>query len=234
MACIALRDCGRYLELILCSSDHSVFDFAQISMPMEPSSAALLQLVHREVQCVDRISQSLLAWPFRHLYSSKLTFRQLYLYHQVISNVLEILFGIMFLATLQRRLSKTGSSVLSSLGQLQYDLARAFTFASQSGNTSELSFLEFILSYVRSVPLVGFILSTPLFGLHVCWILLDFHYDVFILAVLLPHLLMFWTSVSSLVYALKKTCALFMKAGHLAKKGIRTASSPSKNDLKND
>ena len=68
--------------------------------------------------------------------------------------------------------------------------------------------------------------------LQVLFILLDFHSDMLILTMLLPHVFLLWHSVTSLVYAARKTFGLVLKIGkisHATVSRARTVGETKKN-----
>ncbi|CAE8615235.1 unnamed protein product [Polarella glacialis] len=214
MVDINLRDHGRSIEIVLCSSDHSLFDFVRLSLPMDPSTASFVQTVHRKVPRIGTVSKSLFAWPVKLVYSQRLPFKQVFLYHQIISTCLEVLFGLMFFATLQRKLGSSGSDVLASLWKLWDDVSKllfASEFSELDGN-SELSILGAGMQQLFGSSLGG-LLWPVLLPVRISLLVLDFHYDVVILTMLLPHVFLLWSSVSNLVYAVRKTLSILTKAG---------------------
>ena len=211
MASITLNKNGEILDLVLASNDHSHFDFIEISLAMTPPAAALLQTIHGKVE-VTSISRCLLVWPLRKFHSS-LSFRQVYWWYQVLSNTLEVMFALTFFLTLQRRFSSSAEGILSSIAKLRDDISSIFTGQLLDSEWPTLSVLHHALEQV-----FGSFLLAPLYmPLQVVFVLLDFHSDILILTMLLPHVFLLWHSITSLVYAVQKTFGLVLKLGKISK-----------------
>ena len=119
MVSIGVRNNASCFDLLFASSDHGHFDFLQVSVPINPAAAGLVQTIHEHVE-VTQIPQALVLLPLRKLHS-KFSFRQVYWWYQVTSNTLEIMFALTFFLTLQRRFNSSAEGILSSLGKLQND-----------------------------------------------------------------------------------------------------------------
>eukprot|EP00439_Symbiodinium_sp_Y106_P075436 s1862_g14.t4 len=113
MASVRLHSDGQSLDVVFASADHSIFDFAQVSVPMDASATALLQAIHAAQLPVRSISRTVLTWPIRALHPH-LTFKEVYWLHSSMSNALEVLFGLTFFLTLHSRLSSSANGRLDA------------------------------------------------------------------------------------------------------------------------
>lgn len=227
MVSVRLAGAGQRFELVLGSADHQLFDYVEMSLPMEPAAAGFVQMVTSKELAVSKISSSLTSWPLRTLYGTGMSFRQVYWCHEILSNSMELMFGIMFFTTLQRKLSRSGEGILESLGKLQDDVARIF-FGSEGDSPAaglEMSVVAGVFQMVFGSWMQSSMLPL-LIPLKLAWLLLDFHTDFVVLCMLLPHVFMFWQSIMSLTYAVSKTCKLLMRAGQV----VQSAAGPGKRE----
>eukprot|EP00930_Biecheleria_cincta_P072597 TRINITY_DN59974_c0_g1_i1.p1 TRINITY_DN59974_c0_g1~~TRINITY_DN59974_c0_g1_i1.p1 ORF type:complete len:313 (+),score=54.64 TRINITY_DN59974_c0_g1_i1:78-941(+) len=227
MVSVSLADGGRRFVLVLGSADHHVYDYIEMSLPMEPAAAGFVQMATSKEAAVSTVSRSLTRWPLRTMYGAGMSFRQVYWFHAIFSNAMELMFGLMFFTTLQRKLSRSGEDILDSLGKLQEDVVRIF-FGSEGDNPARglettvfaSVFQMFFGSWMQSFAL------PLLIPLKLAWLLLDFHTDIVVLCMLLPHVFMFWQSIMSLTYAINKACKLLLRAGQV----VKSASGPVKRE----
>ena len=211
MASISLRKNSTSFNLVFASRDNSCFDFLEVSLAITPAAASLVQKIHENVE-VTSIPRALLVLPLRKLYSGA-PFWQVYWWYQVVSNVLEIMFALTFFVTLRRRFSSSAEGVFSSLGKLRDDL-----WTILSGEVELPSWLAFLRNTLPFPVYVGsFFLIPVALPLQILLLLLDFHADVLILTMLLPHVFLLWHSVTSLIYAVRKTLSIILKIGSIGK-----------------
>eukprot|EP00931_Biecheleriopsis_adriatica_P048955 TRINITY_DN28300_c0_g1_i1.p1 TRINITY_DN28300_c0_g1~~TRINITY_DN28300_c0_g1_i1.p1 ORF type:complete len:200 (+),score=54.48 TRINITY_DN28300_c0_g1_i1:273-872(+) len=199
---------------------------------MEPAAAALMQTVQQQVNRVCRVSKMLVAWPWRLLYGPGMTFGQVYWYHQVISNLFEVMFGLLFFLTLQRKVFSSGSSIFTSLGQLQDDVRKLFD--AQEKSESEISYLLGAAYQLLEKTPLGGLLWPVLFPIRLCWVLLDFNADFVIVTMLLPHVFLLWSSVTSLLRAVQKAVMLLLKAGKAVHSGVRKGADATAQQKKKE
>ncbi|CAE7238905.1 unnamed protein product [Symbiodinium sp. CCMP2592] len=217
MASVRLRSDGQSLDVVFASADHSIFDFAQVSVPMDASATALLQAIHAAQLPVRSISQTVLTWPIRALHP-RLTFKEVYWLHSSISNALEVLFGLTFFLTLHSRLYSSANGVLSSLMKLWEDIQNIFA----GENLSEWPWLASWYLVLESFRGYGGGFLIPLtMPLHLCLLLLDFHADILILTMFLPHVFLLWHSVTSFIVAVQKAVAIFLNLTRGRAKGSK-------------
>ena len=213
MASISLRKNSTSFNLVFASRDKSCFDFLEVSLAITPAAASLVQKIHENVE-VASIPRALLVLPLRKLYGAP--FRQVYWWYQVVANILEIMFALTFFVTLQRRFSSSAEGVFSSLGKLRDDLWTILT-----GEVELPSWLAFLRNTLNKLPFpvyVGsFFLIPVALPLQILLLLLNFHADILILTMLLPHVFLLWHSVASLVYAVRKTLSIILKIGSIGK-----------------
>ena len=215
LASICLQGGGESFGVVLASFDHALFDFVELSLPMAPAAALLIQNLRQHVE-ITRISRALLVWPLRTLHPS-LTFRQVYWWYQIFSNTMEVMFALTFFLTLGKRFSSSAEGMLSSLSKLRDDLASIWT--------GEFWALQWpILAAVNQAlqEKVGgfvFLLTIPI---QLGIILLDFHADFVILTMLLPHVFLLWHSISSLTYASQKSISLLLKLGTAVQSKVKS------------
>ncbi|CAE7367383.1 unnamed protein product [Symbiodinium natans] len=203
MASVRLHADGQSLDVVFASADHGLFDFAEVAMQMDASSAGLVQAIHAARVPVRSISRSVLTWPLRVLHP-RLTFKEVYWLHETLSNALEVLFGLTFFLTLHSRLSSSASGVLSSLAKLWEDAQKIFA----GGDLSEWPLLAHWYRVLASYG-GGFLIPFTI-PLHLCLLLLDFHSDFLILTMFLPHVFLLWHSVSSLIISVQKAIAILL------------------------
>ncbi|CAE7788730.1 unnamed protein product [Symbiodinium sp. CCMP2456] len=217
MASVRLRSDGQSLDVVFASADHSIFDFAQVSVPMDASATALLQAIHAAQLPVRSISRTVLTWPIRALHPH-LTFKEVYWLHSSMSNALEVLFGLTFFLTLHSRLSSSANGVLSSLMKLWEDIQNIYA----GENLSDWPWLAswyMVLEGFRGYG-GGFLIPFTM-PLHLCLLLLDFHADILILTMFLPHVFLLWHSVTSLIVAVQKAVAIFLNLTQGRAKGSK-------------
>lgn len=211
MVSIGVRNNASCFDLLFASSDHGHFDFLQVSVPINPAAAGLVQTIHEHVE-VAQIPQALVLLPLRKLHS-KFSFRQVYWWYQVTSNTLEIMFALTFFLTLQRRFNSSAEGILSSLGKLQNDF---LTILNGELLLPDWPVLEVLYKTLQAYFGSFFFLPVAL-PLQVLMVLLNFHADLLILTMLLPHVFLLWHSVTGLVYAVRKTFCIILKIGSMSK-----------------
>ena len=203
MASVALKK-GQ-LELVLVS--HTV-DFMELKLGLTPKAAELVQAIREHVE-LSEIPRGLLRWPLRTLHPH-IGFQEVYWGYQVLSNTLEIMFAFTFFLTLKRRLSSSAEGVVSSLDKLQQDISSII-----SGDFLEEWPIVAILHSALRQQLFGSWLLPLSVPFQILVVLLDFHADLLILTMLLPHAFLLWHSITSLIYAAQKACSIVMRVGRM-------------------
>ena len=210
MASIALKN-GTSFTVVFASRDHSDFDFLEVSLAITPAAASLVQRIHEHVE-VANIPRPLLVLPLRKLYSGA-SFRQVYWWYQVVVNTLEIMFALTFFLTLQRRFSSSAEGILSSLAKLRDDV---FTILSGEVVLPDWPMLAVLHNTIHGYS--GNFFFVPFAApLQIMMLLLDFHADVLILTMLLPHVFLLWHSITSLIFAVRKTLSIILKIGSIGR-----------------
>ena len=88
----------------------------------------------------------------------------------------------------------------------------------------EWPILAILHSALRQQVIGSFLLplSVPF---QILVVLLDFHADLLILTMLLPHAFLLWHSITSLIYAVQKACSIVVKVGRMGQQISKPTSA---------